>query len=94
MALSVDAAEQVVQIGIRPHACAVGQAAAHVFAMRATGLTRAEISAARIDLAAWLTGDGPAPAWPGIELIEPARTYPARHGAILLAWDAALAALA
>lgn len=94
MALSINAAAQVAQIGIRPHACAVGQAAAHVFSSSARGLTRAEISAARLSLAAWLTGEGPAPAWPGIELIAPARAYPARHGAILLAWDAALVALA
>ena len=93
MALSINAAGQIVQIGIRPHACAVGQAAAHVFASSARGLARAEISAARLSLGAWLTGEGPAPAWPGIELIAPACAYPARHGAILLPWDAALAAL-
>ncbi|WP_295531446.1 iron-sulfur cluster assembly scaffold protein [Novosphingobium sp. Chol11] len=94
MALSIDAAGQVVRIGIRPHACAVGQAAAHVFALHASGLTRDEISGARAGLAAWLSGEAPAPPWPGIELIAAARAYPARHGAILLAWDAALAALA
>ncbi len=48
---------------------------------------------ARQALAAWLTNDGAMPDWPGIALLEPARGYPARHGAILLAWDAALDAL-
>jgi NifU-like protein involved in Fe-S cluster formation len=93
LALSVDAADQIAQIGIRPHACAVGQAAAHIFASGAPGLTRDLVFAARLSLAAWLAGQGPAPAWPGIDLIAPARAYPARHGAILLAWDAALDAL-
>jgi NifU-like protein involved in Fe-S cluster formation len=93
MALSIDAAGKVAKIGIRPHACAVGQAAAHVFADQAPGLTRGDIAAARLSLAAWLAGEGPAPVWPGIALIAPARAYPARHSAILLAWDAALAAL-
>lgn len=93
MALSIDAAAQIVQIGIKPHACAVGQAAAHIFASGAGGLTQEAVTASRLSLAAWLAGEGPPPAWPGIELIAPARAYPARHGAILLAWDAALAAL-
>ncbi len=93
MALRIDAAGLVERIGIRPHACAVGQAAAQVFASGVQGRTRAEIAAERQNLAAWLSGEAAAPAWPGIELIAPARAYPARHGAILLAWDAALAAL-
>jgi NifU-like protein involved in Fe-S cluster formation len=93
LALSLDVAGQVAQIGIRPHACAVGQAAAHIFAQHAPGLTREAICEARSSLAVWLAGDGAEPAWPGIALIAPARAYPARHGAILLAWDAALAAL-
>jgi NifU-like protein involved in Fe-S cluster formation len=33
------------------------------------------------------------PDWPGIDLIAVARDYPARHGAIMLAWEAALSAL-
>jgi hypothetical protein len=43
---------------------------------------------------AWLsTADAPLPDWPGLSAIAAARSYPARHGAILLPWKAAMAAL-
>ena len=64
-----------------------------MFLAEAAGRDRADLAEARGALGAWLSGDGGPPAWPGIELLAPARAYPARHGAILLAWDAALAAL-
>ena len=94
LALALDAQGRIGRIGCRAQACAVGQAAAHVFAVAAKGSTAGEIAGARQSLAAWLSGEGPLPDWPGIALLDPARDYPARHGAILLAWDAALAALA
>ena len=72
----------------------MGQAAAALFFDNAPGRNRAELVRAREALAAWLAGADAAPEWPEIELLGPARGYPARHGAILLAWDAALAALA
>jgi NifU-like protein involved in Fe-S cluster formation len=83
----------ITAIGIRPHACAVGQAAAALFAANASGLTRSAITQARAALAGWLSGAGPMPEWPRIDLLLPALAYPARHAAILLAWDAALDAL-
>lgn len=94
LGLSVDAAGRISGIGLRAHACAIGQASAQVFASAASGLTRADILAARAALAAWLAGEAGVPDWPGVLLIEPALAYPARHDAIVLAWDAALAALA
>ena len=93
LALDVDEQGRITQLGLRAHACAIGQAAAHVFASAATGRTRADITAARATLSAWLAGESAEPDWPGMELIAPALGYPARHDAILLAWDAALAAL-
>lgn len=93
LALDVDEHGRISRLGLRPHACAVGQAAASLFVEHAPGNDRAAIDAARADIAQWLTGAGPAPAWPGISLLAPARDYPARHPAILLAWDAALAAM-
>lgn len=65
-----------------------------MFLAEAAGRDQTDIYAARAALADWLAGEGDTPPWPGIELLAPARAYPARHGAILLAWDAALAALA
>ena len=94
LGLAVDPAGRISQLGLRAHACAIGQAAACAFASAAKGRSRDEIAAARTALAAWLAGEGPMPDWPGIALVEPALGYPARHDAIVLAWDAALAALA
>jgi len=93
IALETDADGRVRRLGLRPHACAVGQAAAHIFATGAIGRTRADIQTARTALGMWLEGRGALPDWPGLALIEPALAYPGRHGAIVLAWDAALAAL-
>jgi NifU-like protein involved in Fe-S cluster formation len=91
--LATDEAGRITALGCAAHACAVGQAAAAIFAQAASGRTRRELAAARDQLAAWLAGADEAPEWPGLGLLAPARGYPARHGAILLAWDAALAAL-
>jgi NifU-like protein involved in Fe-S cluster formation len=93
LALAVDSSGNIAGLGIRPNACAVGQAAAHVFAAGAIGKGRADVEQSRTAIAAWLADTGSMPDWPGIDLLEPALPYPARRGAILLAWDAALAAL-
>ncbi|MBX9883782.1 MAG: iron-sulfur cluster assembly scaffold protein [Novosphingobium sp.] len=93
LGLSVDADGRISAVALRPHACAIGQAAAHVFASAAQGRRREQIAAAHAALTAWLAGTGGMPDWPGIALVEPALGYPARHGAIMLAWDAALDAL-
>lgn len=93
LALGTDGEGHITGIAARPHACAVGQAAAALFLRNATGLDRAEIAASRDAIAQWLAGHCERPAWPGIALLEPALAYPARHAAILLAWDAALDAL-
>ncbi|WP_421838235.1 iron-sulfur cluster assembly scaffold protein [Novosphingobium sp.] len=93
LGLAVDAEGRISALGLRPHACAIGQAAAFAFASAAKGRSREQIAEARRALADWLAGTGDRPDWPGIALVEPALGYPARHGAIMLAWDAALAAL-
>jgi NifU-like protein involved in Fe-S cluster formation len=93
LGLALDPAGAITAIGLRAHACAIGQAAAAIFAGAAPGLTRARIAAAEAAIGRWLAGDGDLPAWPGLEAIAAARDYPARHGAVLLAWRAALDAL-
>ena len=80
---------RIVRLGIRAQACAVGQAAAAIFAGAAIGADAARIADARRMLAAWLAEEGPMPDWPGIAVLEAARAYPGRHGAIGLAWQAA-----
>lgn len=81
------------RIGLRARACAIGQAAAALFAASVAGRTAESLPQARRDIEQWLTDDSAALPWPGFALLEPARAYPARHGAILLPWTAAEAAL-
>lgn len=94
LALAIDLHGRITALGMRPHACAVGQAAAALFAQSAKGRNAAELAESCVLLTAWLAGEGDVPDWPGIALLEPVRAYPARHAAILLAWESALVALA
>lgn len=93
ISLALDAEARVERIGLHVTACAVGQAAAAIFARSAMGRDQSELRQARSTIADWLSNGGDVPAWPGLEALAAAGAYPARHGAILLCWDAALAAL-
>ena len=85
---------RVTALSQQVQACAFGQASAALVQAGAIGLSLDEIVAARGELAAWLTGarDEP-PAWPGLSALAPARAKTARHGAMLLPFDALIAAL-
>lgn len=76
-------------------ACALGQASAAILGGAVIGRTLAELQAARGDLAAMLATGAPPPAPPfeGYEALTPARDYANRHGSILLALDATIAAI-
>jgi len=91
--LDTDDMGRVGAVGLHVEACALGQASAALLARHAPGRGLDEIRAARDGIAAWFKGEGAAPDWPGFDLLAPARDYPARHGAILLPFDAAIAAL-
>ena len=93
VSLEIDASGHVVSAGLRASACAVGQAAAALFVRSVAGHDRCAIASARAEIAVWLDGSPDLPSWPGLETLAAARAHPARHGAILLAWDGALAAL-
>lgn len=93
MDLALDTDGRIERLGMAVRACAVGQASAAIFARSAEGRSAADIADALAGLEAWLAREGEAPDWPGLAPIEPARAYPARHGAMLLPWKAALAAL-
>ena len=77
-------------------ACALGQAAASVLGSVVIGRDLAELEAARAALSAMLKAEGPAPKTPFEEyqVLIPARDYKNRHASILLALDAACAAVA
>jgi NifU-like protein involved in Fe-S cluster formation len=93
LGLALDGQGRISRLGLKAHACAIGQAAAAIFAKAAPGRTKAELKASLNELENWLGGADALPAWPGLHSIIAARAYPARHGAIMLAWRAALAAL-
>ncbi|HMO76058.1 MAG TPA: iron-sulfur cluster assembly scaffold protein [Sphingopyxis sp.] len=90
--LDTEADGRVRGVGLHVEACALGQASAALLARHAPGRSRDEIRAARDAIAGWFAGEGDAPDWPGFDLLAPAQAYPARHGAILLPFDAAIAA--
>jgi len=89
LGLATDDAGRITDLALRSQACAIGQASAAIFAGGAKGVDGARIAEADRQLCAWLAGEGGLPDWPGIEAIAAARDYPARHGAIRLAWLAA-----
>jgi len=93
LGLSLDDRGRIGKVGLRSQACAIGQAAAALFARAAPGRSAEDIHNAHAVMRQWLAGDAPQPDWPGLEAIAPARDYPGRHGAILLAWQAADEAL-
>ena len=89
LGLDTNAEGRIERIGLKAQACAIGQAAAAIFAGAAIGRSGAEIDQAESAIKAWLAGNAALPDWPGLEALAPAQAYPARHGAILLAWQAA-----
>lgn len=76
-------------------ACALGQASAAILGKSIIGLTRSELQSGRDQLAMMLKDTGPTPTDPFEEyvVLSPAREYKNRHASILLAFDAALAAI-
>ena len=76
-------------------ACALGQASAAIAGAVLPGRSRAEVQAAREELAAMLRDGAPRPLPPfeGYEVLTPARDYQNRHASILLVLDATLDAL-
>ena len=89
MSLRLDAEGRIAALGLRPQACAIGQAAAAIFAGAARGHNAQSIAHAKGQLDRWLAGEAELPDWPGMALLTAAKDYPGRHGAIRLAWLAA-----
>ncbi|MGY6411343.1 MAG: iron-sulfur cluster assembly scaffold protein [Alkalilacustris sp.] len=87
---------RVARFGQEVKACALGQASAAVLGGAVLGRSRAELEAALSQLRAMLKEDGPPPAAPfeALEVLIPARDYKNRHASILLAFEAALEAMA
>lgn len=89
LGMEFDGRGRLVRLGLRAQACAIGQAAAAIFAASAPGRTLEDFADEGDRLAAWLAGEEAMPAIAGLGAIAAARDYPARHGAMMLAWTAA-----
>lgn len=83
----------VTAVGLRLSACAIGQASAAIFARHAANCEGAAIGRMAAQVERWVSGSGERPDWPDLAMLEPARAYPGRHGAMLLPWHAAVTAL-
>jgi len=87
--VALDAEGRVAAIGQEVRACALGQASAALMGAAAIGKTVAELAAARDALTDYLAGSRDDPGdWPGLEIFAPARSKPARHPSIRLAFEA------
>lgn len=87
--------DRIEALALRVKACALGQAAAAVFARHALGAHQDEIQAARDGLKAMLKNGGEPPNGRFAELsaLYGAREYPARHQSVMLAFNAAVEAI-
>lgn len=92
MKVTLDGDGRVATLTQAVEACAFGQASAALVGAGAIGRTLAEADAAAAAVAAWLAG-GPEPGWPGIAALDPVRSRPGRHGAVLLPFQALAAAI-
>ena len=93
--VQLDDSDRVAALAFRAHACAMGQASAALLRQICSGASVDEIEGMRTALAKALPGDDSFEnCRPELAVFETARAYPARHAAILLPYDAVLAALA
>jgi NifU-like protein involved in Fe-S cluster formation len=86
---------KIAAIALRANACALGQASAAILRANAVGTSLDAITTLRAAVADGLTGKAAMPGdWSELALLAAARDYPSRHAAILLPYDALLAAAA
>jgi NifU-like protein involved in Fe-S cluster formation len=83
----------ITQLGIEVNACALGQASAAILATEAIGKSADQIAKVRQQLAGFLTGAEDRPGgWTNMDHLMAAKDHKGRHAAILLPYDAVLAA--
>jgi NifU-like protein involved in Fe-S cluster formation len=82
---------RIERLAQRVQACAFGQASAALVQGFAAGRSLEELTAAQERMARWLGGEGEAPET--FDVLSPARTKIGRHGAMLLPFDAVIAAV-
>jgi NifU-like protein involved in Fe-S cluster formation len=87
----LDGQGRIAELAQAVQACAFGQASAALMQRVAVGRSTEGVRAIRAELAAWLGGGGAVP--DGFDVLGPARAKTGRHGAMLLPFDALIAAL-
>lgn len=93
VSLDLNAKGQISAIGLNASACALGQAAAAILARHVIGRTADDLEYASTAWSVYLAGESEAlPDWPELALLSKGRDYPARHGSMRLAFEAASAA--
>lgn len=91
--VTISGDQRITALALRANACALGQASAAILRKNAIGAPVASIAVLRDAIAKALTSQDDMPRlWPELELLSGARDYPARHAAILLPYDAVIAA--
>lgn len=93
IALACGADGLIKTVGIKAQSCAIGQASAAIFAGGVIDQDAAGVANALAAIRRWLQDQDKLPGWPGMDAIAAARGFAARHGAIILPWQAALRAL-
>jgi NifU-like protein involved in Fe-S cluster formation len=93
--VNLDTEGRIAEIGVEPHACALGQAATSILARHAVGRSLDEIETARDALKAMLKEGAEPPQGEFWELrhLQPVRDYPPRHTSTMLAFEAAAEAM-
>jgi NifU-like protein involved in Fe-S cluster formation len=85
---------RVSALGLQVEACAFGQASAALMGADAIGREMSEIEQALAEFSSWLHGLRADPGrWGGLDVLQPAQSRSARHGAMLLPFRALLAAV-
>jgi NifU-like protein involved in Fe-S cluster formation len=82
--------DRVAGFGQSVKACLLGQATAAIVGGHIIGASAPEVRTAASAMRAMLKADGPPPTgrFADLKLLEPARHYKARHGSVMLVFDA------
>lgn len=86
--------QTISDLGLSVNACALGQASAAILGANVVGMEKVEILAACSQFMSFLDGQSESPgSWQNMEILTSVREHKARHAAVLLPYDAVLAAI-
>ena len=94
VAVKLDEQGRIAALSQRVEACAFGQASAALMGAGAVGRSEADVRESMRGIERWLSGDdATAQSWPGLAVLDPARSRIGRHAAFLLPFVTLLAAI-